>query len=64
MKALEIFWEIVALFGYATISTIVGLFWTLGARIENTSALEILCLQLAMSIEMCFKTLCENFESP
>jgi len=64
MKALEIFWEIVALFGYAMISTIVGLFWTLGARIENTSALEILCLQLAMSIEMCFKTLCENFESP
>jgi len=64
MRALEFFWEVVALFGYAMISTIVKLFWTLGVRIENTSALKILCLQVAMNIEMCFKTLCEIFESP
>jgi hypothetical protein len=64
MRVLEFFWEVVALFGYAMISTIVKLFWTLGVRIENTSALKILCLQVAMSSEMCFKTLCEIFESP
>ncbi len=38
-KFSNFFVEVVILFGYAMISTNVGLFWTLGARIENTRAL-------------------------
>jgi hypothetical protein len=37
----ENFVEVVIFFGYAMISTNVGLFWTLGAKIENTRALAI-----------------------
>jgi hypothetical protein len=37
----ENFVEVFFLFRYAMISTNVGLFWTLGARIENTRALAI-----------------------
>jgi uncharacterized membrane protein len=48
----ENFVEVVILFGYAMIFTNVGLFWTLGARIENTSTLEVLRkLQLSLDIQ-------------
>ncbi len=48
----ENFVEVVILFGYAMICTNVRLFWTLGARIENTSTLEVLCkLQLSLDIQ-------------
>jgi hypothetical protein len=40
-RSFENFVEVVIVFGYVMISTNVGLFWTLGARIENTRALAI-----------------------